>query len=105
MINLLQETKEVLAKHKYSEQDVLWIGSSSGEYAISWEEFEVIADFEYDNGFGGQEVKCILVAVLRDGSWLERDEYDGAEDWVHKKLPVISFEPKKFNRQWIVAWA
>ena len=44
-------------------------------------------DFNYDNGFGGQEVYGVV--VFTDGTWLERHEYDGSEWWEYKKTPDI----------------
>jgi len=44
-------------------------------------------DFEYNEGYGGQELYGIVVFV--DGSWLERGEYDGAEWWEYKKTPSV----------------
>ena len=44
-------------------------------------------DFEYDDGFGLQELYGII--WYTDGTWSERYEYDGRENWVHKKIPVI----------------
>lgn len=44
-------------------------------------------DFEYDDGYGGQEL--FGTVWLKDGTWLERYEYDGAECWHHKKCPKI----------------
>ena len=40
-------------------------------------------DVEYDSGFGGQELYGYV--VMRDGSWLERNEYDGSEWWEYRK--------------------
>ena len=47
-------------------------------------------DFEYDNGYGGQEL--FGTVWLEDDTWLERWEYDGSEGWEHKKLPQIPAE-------------
>ena len=47
-------------------------------------------DFEYDNGYGGQELFGIV--WFEDGTWLERGEYDGSELWEHKICPVIPKE-------------
>src|SRR5690349_20989188 len=44
-------------------------------------------DFNYDNGFGSQELYGLV--WLEDGTWLSRDEYDGAENWIHNILPEI----------------
>ena len=42
-------------------------------------------NFEYDNGYGGQELYGTI--WYDDGSWSERGEYDGSEWWEHKKCP------------------
>ncbi len=55
-----------------------------------WLKFLTILNFNYDNGYGRQEV--FGVVWLTDGAWLERYEYDGAEEWALKKLPTIPAE-------------
>jgi len=47
IVNLLVETVEVLREHGKSEEDVRWVGSKDGEFAITWDEFVKIADEEY----------------------------------------------------------
>jgi len=42
-------------------------------------------NFEYDNGYGTQELFGYV--WFTDGSWSERDEYDGSERWTHKSRP------------------
>ena len=44
-------------------------------------------DFEYDGGFGEQELYGFI--WYTDGSWSERGEYDGSEWWGYKKCPSI----------------
>ena len=44
-------------------------------------------DFEYDSGYGGQEL--FGTVWLEDGTWLSRGEYDGSEWWEHNVLPPI----------------
>jgi len=44
-------------------------------------------DFEYDNGYGGQEL--FGTVWLDDNTWLSRGEYDGSEWWVHNVLPDV----------------
>lgn len=39
----------------------------------------------YDNGYGMQYVTGFV--VFEDGSWIEREEYDGSENWVVKSCP------------------
>lgn len=47
-------------------------------------------NFEYDNGYGGQELYGTI--WYDDGSWSERGEYDGSEWWEHKKCPEYPVE-------------
>ena len=42
-------------------------------------------DFNYDNGYGGQELYGYI--WYTDGTWSERGEYDGSEWWEYKKTP------------------
>lgn len=44
-------------------------------------------DFNYDCGYGGQELFGNI--WYEDGSWSERGEYDGSEWWEHKVCPPI----------------
>ena len=46
-----------------------------------------LLDFEYDNGYGTQEV--FGVVWFADGTWAERGEYDGSEWWEHHTIPEI----------------
>lgn len=55
-----------------------------------WLKFLTSLNFNYDNGYVRQEV--FGVVWLTDGTWLERYEYDGAEEWALKKLPTIPAE-------------
>ena len=42
---------------------------------------------QYDPSFGDHVIDLELRIVLKDGSWLEREEYDGAENFVLKGKP------------------
>ncbi len=44
-------------------------------------------DFEYDNGYGGQELHGII--WYDDGTWSSRGEYDGSEWWEYNQCPEI----------------
>lgn len=87
-MNLLQETWNELSQAGKLPEEVLWVGLASGGKVLSWGEFLMMADFEYDNGYGGANVDPGLVVVFSDGSWLERGEYDGSEWWEFKQTPV-----------------
>ena len=58
-------------------------GYSEEEYA----KFLECLDFEYDSGYGSQ--KLFGMIWYDDGSWSERDEYDGSEWWSLRSLPEI----------------
>lgn len=57
-------------------------------FGVTWDRFaKAIANVEYDDGYGAQEINSSLKVVFGDMSWLEREEYDGAERWVYKHSP------------------
>lgn len=97
-VNLLQETCTVMLESGKTPADIAWIGSRDGEFACTWQEFQLASDELYDNGFGGSQVALDLVMVFKDGSWLERGEYDGSEWWQLKKVPKQQASPKKITR-------
>lgn len=52
------------------------------------EEVLPLLDFQYDNGFGYQEVYGTI--WYEDGTtWSERESYDGREWWVHRVRPEL----------------
>lgn len=57
---------------------------------IEYNEFLNSLDFDYDDGYGGQELYGTV--WLEDGTWLSRGEYDGSEWWEHNVLPAIPAE-------------
>lgn len=81
MVNLLQETIADIEASKSSISDIIFIGSADQEWSCTWEEFTKLADVEYDAGYGAPEVATDLVIGFRDGSKLQRAEYDGSEWW------------------------
>lgn len=96
MINFLEETIECLKENGKSESDVVWVGRGHDtlyveKYKSTWEDFKSKADFQYDNGYGGNEIPMDLIIVGKD-FWLERHEYDGSEWWEFKTMPT---EPKE----------
>lgn len=53
------------------------------------DEHQFLTDLEsicYNNGYGSQELFGII--VFKDGTWLERCEYDGSEWWAKGSTPV-----------------
>lgn len=86
LINLKDETLEILNKYDKTWDDVEWVGSVSWNLTIDKNQFLTLADREYNNGYGGNEVPLDLVVVGKD-FWLERHEYDGSEWWEFKQIP------------------
>jgi hypothetical protein len=95
---LLKEIKNkakikcALIKNEYGYEEnevkiiVLKINYSEKEYEKFFEEL----DFNYDSGYGGQEL--FGTVWMEDGTWIERGEYDGSEWWNYKSLPTIPNE-------------
>jgi hypothetical protein len=55
-----------------------------------FDEFIKSLDFDYDNGYGGQNLFGYV--WFNDGSWLDRGEYDGSEWWQYQTTPKIPNE-------------
>lgn len=84
MNNLLEETLQVLRENGKSEEDVLFV--KSFPLTTSWEAFKRNANFEYDDGYGCNQISLNL-KIVGDSWWLERNEYDGSEWWEFKTHP------------------
>lgn len=85
MINLLKETVDVLAARGYTLNDITIVCNDG---IISKETFIKLADREYDDGYGCEEVRTDLMLIGSD-FWFERAEYDGSEWWTYHKKPTI----------------
>lgn len=72
------ETISCLLKCKYTDR--------------GWIKFLDSLDFNYDNGFGLQEMQGTV--WFENGTWLSRVEYDGAEWWEFNEHPDI---PEELN--------
>jgi hypothetical protein len=96
MINAKHELIEIIydktikcaaIKHKEIDKEgteyLLPVNYTQAQY----EEFLSSLDFVYDRGFGAQEL--FGTVWFTDGTWLERYEYDGEEEWVRAHVPKI----------------
>lgn len=93
-MNLLEETVEDIVNSGHSALDIIFIGSVESGYSCSWDQFKLIADIDYDCGFGGQEIASDLIIAFSDGHTMWRHEYDGSECWRYSK-PFVMPENKK----------
>lgn len=108
MANLLKETKEILEQHSKTFDDIIFVGDKSDHSKITVKEFLEHANFEYDDGFGSEEINTDLILVGKD-FWLERHEYDGSEWWEYKSMPNVNdfvdgavyiFDEEKINAKY-----
>ena len=96
--NLLQETRDIIHFCGKSPDDIKFIGSRDGVYSCTWTDFESLANFDYDRGYGAQKVASDLVIVFKDSSYFSRHEYDGSERWVYNKCPKRNKQTKTITR-------
>jgi hypothetical protein len=80
-MNFLKETIEAIEKSEHTIDQIIFIGSRESGHSCTWDEFVKLADFKYDDGFGGQEIARDLIIVFSDSTYMWRGEYDGSEWW------------------------
>lgn len=97
-MNLLHETEQDIEESGHAPEDIVFIGSRESGYRCTWEEFTHLADIEYDNGYGAQEVATDLEIVFRDGATMWRHEYDGSEAWFYSTPFTMPAESKPITR-------
>lgn len=61
-----------------------------------YESFLALLSFEYDSGYGGQELFGTI--WYADGTWSSRGEYDGSEWWEYNMVPDIPDELKNASQ-------
>lgn len=93
-MNLLHETLKDIKDSGHTPEDIIFIGSEESGHTCTWEEFQVLANHDYDAGFGASEVATDLKIVFSDGTTMYRSEYDGSEWWEYSK-PFVTPENKK----------
>ena len=84
------KAKEELIKHIESVgANVKWIyiDYKGNFYKGTLKDILPLMDFEYNEGFGNQYLFGYI--WYSNGTWSEREEYDGSEWWVHKECPDI----------------
>ena len=79
MVNFLKETISVMGKYTLDPKEIIYIGDRKS--SCSWEDFQKIANIEYDNGYGGVAIIKGLIIVFKNGVEMYRGGYDGREGW------------------------
>jgi len=64
MKNLKEETQLTIQSNGYSPNDIIFIGAEESGYSCSWEEFQVLANKDYDNGYGGRIVSVDVFHIV-----------------------------------------
>ena len=82
-MNFLKETETKIFASGHSIKDVMFIGTEDGKFRIAWWKFVEMANFDYDSGFGIQEIPSLIV-YFKDNTYMFRNEYDGSEWWEYK---------------------
>lgn len=72
-------------KEKYG-RNITWYILKNNYTKEDFDNFCKDLDFEYDSGYGSQELFGI---ILFEDSYSDRGEYDGAEWWENHKMPTI----------------
>ncbi len=97
-MNLLSETLRKMEQYGKTFKDVeqvTWVvivkrewdeyGKPVFQSETRWCTWEMFADtartIDYNNGYGHQEIGESLEVLFKDGSWMQRWEYDGSEGW------------------------
>lgn len=101
-MDFYDETMREIVKSGHSVSDIDWIGSEEHDnmpgLRFDIDEFlDGIRHFVYDNGYGRVYIPVDLKVVFKDGDYLWRNTYDGAEWWEASRTPdkpnnYVSFE-------------
>lgn len=105
MRNLLEETIAAIADSGHALADVRFIGSNDGAYSCTWKEFKLLANVEYDPGYGSAEVVTDLIVQFTDGTYMTRAEYDGSEWWNYSRPLPMYRNGKKITKLTGGMWA
>lgn len=104
-MNAREELEGMFLRYEKTPQDIAygivhygrsyWDDDKKNTFSFEKGTSPSIIDFNYDSGYGGQELYgCI---VFEDGSWLERGEYDGSEWWGYKSTPTYDEVLRSIN--------
>lgn len=85
-MNLYKEVIEELKDHDKTVQDIVFVAGDNKLIPVD-EFMEYARNFNYNAGFGSEYVNLSLI-IVGDNWWLERHEYNGAEWFEFKTIPV-----------------
>lgn len=112
-MNLLEETLGYMEALGKTSEDVLCVrmtkdsglwreldDSYPEEIIIDFDDFVSVANHEYDDDYGSNEVNWSTLILFKDNSAMRRWEYDGSEGWEYITLPKET--PKKYSKKTVV---
>ena len=96
-MNAKEELLEKLRNNNKTLKDIIAISisclndnydmiSSINKSSLNEEDLKLL-DFNYDDGYGWQELYGVV--LFSDNTWLSRRECDGSEWWEYMKAPTI----------------
>lgn len=90
MINAYCELQDTLLDYGYDVDDIATVGDflTFDEYDVQ-EFLDCLKGIVYDNGYGCVYFRRGIKLIMTDGTWIEREEYDGSEWWTHRSVPAI----------------
>ena len=102
LLHILEKTKSVIkCAYIKCERGSYWDDDNyvqpspvllkEGHTQEEYKEFLQKLNFEYDAGYGGQELFG-TVWLMKENTWLERGEYDGSEWWNYQECPQVPDE-------------
>ena len=71
-----------------------------GHTPEEYEEFLAKLGFDYDSGYGMQEILG-TVWLMKEHTWLSRGEYDGSEWWEYNECPSIPDNLKREDNHYM----
>lgn len=90
----IERTAGLIVICAFLEQADAWTGKphwkhcfKKGHTKEEYEDFLKKINFNYDSGYGGQEVEGII--WCENDIWFTRGEYDGSEWWEEHRIPKI----------------
>ena len=104
MPNFLEETCRTIIDSNHTTEDIIFIGSEHSGYYCNWEEFESLADFEYNNKEGNPGVAVDLTIIFLDNGALHRHLHKGLRIWAYYPYHDLKCKRKIKTLQNKIGW-
>lgn len=88
LLKAIENNSVVCAEIYFNNSEKISLSSLESQSKNYWDKFLSSLNKKYDAGWGHQYLYGWV--ILSDGSWLEREEYDGSE-WWEKRIKPLQF--------------